>query len=80
MVIYATNDTDRKYFTDKYIVDICTPDEESYYEYFSDEEPMYEWLEGVFERPVKSRKDVDKITANWNDDAYCYINEFEIVD
>ncbi|WP_443897971.1 hypothetical protein [Paraprevotella clara] len=80
MVIYATNDVSGKYFTDKYIVDMCTPDEEYYCEYFGDEEAMYKWFEEIFERPVKSRKDVNEITANWNDDAYCCINEFEIVD
>lgn len=78
MVIYETNDRCGKYFTDKYVVDMCTPDKEYYCEYFRDEASMYKWFEEVFEQPVKSKKDVEEITADWNDDAYCYMNEFKI--
>lgn len=80
MVIYETNDRCGKYFTDKYVVDMCTPDEEYYCEYFSDEASMYKWFEEIFEQPVKSKKDVEEITADWNDDAYCYMNEYKIVE
>lgn len=83
MALYATNDKDGKYFSDKYLVDMYTPDKEYYHEYFSDLPSLYEWLADILEKPVKSEEDVNAIIGTWqeNDDtAYCYIYPFQIED
>lgn len=82
MTLYATNDRDGKYFPDKYLVDMCTPEEEYHHEYFSDLPALYEWLEDILEKPVKSEEDVNAVIESWqedNDNAYCYIYPFQIV-
>lgn len=83
MAIYQTNDADSVYFSDKYVVDVYTDEEESFNEYFEDLDTLFEWLEEITGYSVKSMQDVYAIRDVWrkeNPNAYCNINEFEIVD
>lgn len=78
--IYITNDKEGKYFYEKYLVDIYTPDKKCHYKYFSYEKEMYAWFEQTFATPIKSEEDVREFTSGWNGNAYCYIRKFELMD
>lgn len=83
MVEYWTNDREGKYFPDRYIADVCTGDGEYLIEYFTDRSGLFEWLEKIAERPVKSMRDVYALAEAWkkeNTDAFCNINEYQITD
>src|SRR5699024_9419031 len=83
MEMYETNDRDGKYFSDKYLVDMYTPDKEYYHECFSDLPSLYEYLEDIFEKSVQSEDDVNAMVEQWQQDsnsAYCNIYQFQIVD
>lgn len=80
--LYCTNDREGRYFTDRFYVDVRTPDEECCSEYFSDLHIAFEWLEGILDARIQSRQDIDAMIAQWQKDgadAYCYINEFQIL-
>ena len=83
MAIYATNDSEGKYFPDKYHVELNTPEDEFYSEYFAELSAVFEWLEKISGKEVKSEKEVDELVEQWrkeNDQAYCYMNEYKVVE
>lgn len=83
MALYSTNDKEGRYFQDRFIVELCTPEEEYYTEYFPDLQSMYEWLEDISDMQVQSMQDVDAIVRQWQKeyaDAYCHIHEYKIND
>lgn len=51
MGFYETNDSEGKYFTDKYIVDLCTAKGKYFCEYFADRESLFAWLGEVAGKP-----------------------------
>ncbi|WP_285820305.1 hypothetical protein [Bacteroides acidifaciens] len=81
---YWTNDVEGKYFPDKYIVDLCTPDDTWYKEYFSNLADLLQWFEDdISNQPVKSIKEILAITEQWpkeNNNAFCNIYEYAISD
>lgn len=82
-VVYQTNDSEGIYFPDRYLVDLCTADDKYYVEYFQDTETLLEWLGEIAGKPIQSIKDAKTLGEEWeqeNSDAYCYINEFTVVD
>ncbi len=83
MALYCTNDKEGRYFQDRFAVEVCTPEEEYYTEYFPDLQSMYEWLEDICDMQVQSMQDVDAIVGQWKKeyaDAYCHIHEYSISD
>lgn len=83
MVKYWTNDREGKYFTDRYITDVCTDDGEYLTEYFTDMSSLFDWLEEIAGRPIKSQQEVDALVEEWkkeNEDAFVNINEYQITD
>lgn len=83
MALYCTNDKEGRYFQDRFVVELCTSEEEYYTEYFSNLQSMYEWLEDICDMQVQSMQDVDAIVKQWQkecDDAYCHIHEYAIPD
>lgn len=83
MALYCTNDQEGRYFQDRFVVELCTSEEEYYTEYFSDLQSMYEWLEDICDMQVQSMQDVDAIVGQWKKeyaDAYCHIHEYAIPD
>lgn len=83
MAEYWTNDTESKYFTDKYIADLCTPDDKWYKEYFSKKEDMFKWFKEISGHNVKSVEEILAVTEKWdsqNPDAFCNIYEFSVSD
>ena len=82
-VIYETNDSEGTYFPDKYIVDLCTADNEYYCEYFTDLKSMFEWLGEIAGKPIQSEQEAEALVEEWekkNSDSYCSINEFIVAD
>lgn len=81
MALYYTNDEEGKYFPEKFIVEVCTSEEEYYTEYFTDLRSVYDWLEEICNMQVQSKLDVDAIVGQWQkeyENAYCYIHEYKI--
>ncbi len=83
MVIYETNDSEGIYFPDRFYVDVCTNEEVYDSTYLSELKDVFEWIEELVGQPIKSQEDVDRLVEQWqieNEDAFCYIHEYEVVD
>ena len=81
MAEYWTNDVEGKYFTDKYIVNLYTPNGEYEEERFTDLSEVFEYLEEISGQSVKSKQDVSTLVERWqkeNEDAFCNIIEYQI--
>lgn len=80
--IFATNDREGKYFTDRYYVDTCV-DGEYASEYFETEDEMYEWLNNSTDGKVNSPEKIEEFNDRAEDkglDDYIHIFKIEIVD
>lgn len=80
---YWTNDAEGKYFTDKYIADLCTPDDIWHKEYFSDKEGLFRWFKEISGHSVDSIQAILEIGEKWEDenaDSFCNIHEYAIAD
>ena len=83
MEIYETNDDAGIYFPDRYYLDVCTPEEEYYNEYFTELQDVFRWLEDEFGHPVKSVDDIEALDSQWrekNDGSFCIFHEFNVVE
>ena len=83
MGFYETNDSEGKYFTDKYIVDLCTAKGKYFCEYFADRESLFAWLGEVAGKTVRSEQAAKALFEEWaqeNPDSCCSINEYVVVD
>jgi hypothetical protein len=67
MEVYETNDEFGTYFSDRFFLDACSPEEEYLSEYFETQEDAFAWLEEKCGEQSKS------------EDAFCYLHEFQIV-
>jgi hypothetical protein len=80
--VYETNDRNGEYYAYRYIVHLCSPDEEYMTEYFRTLTEALEWISEQTGRKVTSEEEVTKLdeelTAQ-DEDAYCYINEVQVV-
>lgn len=77
------HDSEGKYFTDKYIVDLCTAKGKYFCEYFADRESLFAWLGEVAGKTVRSEQDAKALFEEWaqeNPDSCCSINEYVVVD
>ena len=59
--VYATNDSDGKYFTDSYYVDACI-DEDYFSDYFNTEKKVLVYVAQLLNREVISMEEIDE----WN--------------
>lgn len=80
--VYCTNDWEGKYFPERYYVDTCIDDIYNS-EYFQTEEAAYAWLDKLTNGRVKSKEDVEKFNADYEDSGtddvnFIYVHEFEI--
>lgn len=80
--VYCTNDREGKYFPERYWVDTCI---DGIYdsEYFRTEGDVYKWLDKLTYGRVKSKEDVEKFNADYedseaSDENFIYIHEFEV--
>lgn len=77
--IYATNDTEGKYFAYRFIVDSCVDGEDDYEEFKTEDEALA-YAANRMKRDVAMYHDIDK----WNeeheyDDDYISIHKYEVV-
>ena len=82
MEIYCTNDKEGKYFPERYWVDTAIDDIYNS-EYFKTEEQVYKWLDKLTYGRVKSKEDVEKFNADYedsdaSDENFIYVHEFEV--
>ena len=80
--IYCTNDEEGRYFPERYYVDTAQDDIYNS-EYFQTEEEVYKWLDKLTNGRVKSKEDVEKFNADYedsgtDDENFIYIHEFKI--
>lgn len=81
-VLFETNDSEGKYFPEKYRIELFTPQDEFMMEYFVELPTVFEWLGKVFGQPVETEEQVNELVAQWQKEsryAYCYIDKFKIV-
>jgi hypothetical protein len=79
---YYTNDINKKYFRERYIADICTPQEEYETEYFETLEDTLAYLQENENIELKTLNDVELLEQHWQDinpDSYCSVHEFQLI-
>lgn len=80
--LYITNDTDGKYFPERYYIDLCTLEGAYDGDYFTEIEDVYKWLNNRFGVNVKSVEDIECLDDKWrsiNDDAYVNLHEYTVI-
>lgn len=81
-LLLETNDFDGRYYPERYMVDLCTTEEDYMTEYFEERDAALAWIEELTGRKVESESDVetlnDELSAE-NVNAFCYLHEVEIV-
>ena len=82
--VYATNDKEGKYFTERYFVDTCI-DGNWESEYFTTEEEAYKWLSHITQGRVHNLEELEQFNADYEDTEYAdenwiHMYEFDIVD
>lgn len=83
MASYLTNDREAKYFKDKYILDMCTPDGKWHKGYFSDQKGLFACFGEISGQTVESLQEINEIGEKWeqeDSDAFCRVYEYEIYD
>ena len=78
--VFATNDIDGKYFSERYLVDAYVKNKD-FYEYFDTEKQMKSFVSSLIEKEDFTEEDIEA----WNeehedDDSYIYIHEFKYVE
>ena len=77
--VFATNDTDGKYYPERYLVDAYVKDVD-YYEYFETDKQMKSFVSSLLEKKDFTEEDIEA----WNeehedDDSYINVHEFKYV-
>ena len=77
--VFATNDTDGKYYPERYLVDAYVKGAD-YYEYFETDKQMKSFVSSLIEKEDFTEEDIEA----WNeehedDDSYIYVHEFNYV-
>lgn len=78
--VFATNDIDGKYFSERYLVDAYVKDAD-FYEYFETKEQMKDFVSSLIGKEDFTDEDIEA----WNeehedDDSYIYVHEFQYVE
>lgn len=80
MGIYATNDKEGKYFSDRFYVDTCiNGDYQS--EYFNTKETAFAWISKLTEGKVKTEEEVEAFNddVDRDPDDFIYVHEYRII-
>ena len=77
--VFATNDTDGKYYPERYLVDAYVKDAD-YYEFFETEKQMKSFVSSLLEKKDFTEEDIEA----WNeehedDDSHINVHEFKYV-
>ena len=77
--VYATNDSNSKYFTESYYVDVCI-DGDYFSEYFDTEKQVLAYMAQLLKKKSVTKKEIDE----WNEEQdenenYIYVHKFKYV-
>ena len=77
--IYATNDAEGKYFSDRFYVESAINNQYDH-EYFSEEKEAMSYVAELMGREHVTKEDIDKWNEEQEDyDAYIYVHEYKVV-
>ena len=76
--VFITNDTEGRYFRDRYRIEYDCD-----YEYFTTIEGLSEYVSGIIGKEVKTMDDINAAIESWNNatddyDAMIYLNEYTL--
>lgn len=76
--IYATNDAEGKYFSDRFYVESAINNQYDH-EYFSEEEEAISYVAELMGREHVTKEDIDKWNEEHEDDTYISVHEYKVV-
>lgn len=79
---YETNDSEGRYFKDRYAVDAHFPDDGYVTEYFPCLEKTLDWVSRMCGCAICSEKDLGDLNRQWKSagtDNYCYLYQYNVV-
>ena len=77
--VYATNDSNSKYFTESYYVDVCI-DGDYFSEYFDTEKQVLAYMAQLLKKKSVTMKEIDEWNEEQDDNEnYIYVHEFKYV-
>ena len=77
--VFATNDTDGKYYPERYLVDAYVKDVD-YYEYFETEKQMKSFVSSLLEKEDFTEEDIEAWNEEHEDDgSHINVHEFKYV-
>lgn len=78
--VYATNDADGKYFTERFNVDACV-DGHDYWEYFQEEKETMDYVASLLKKDNITEADIEQWNMEHEEEGdFIHIHEFEIVE
>ncbi len=81
--VYLKRDhPEKEWFSDNYYVDICTPKEEYFHEYFKNIDDAFRYIEKIADTNIITCEDIEGLNSAWSEehhDAYIYLHEFQEV-
>ena len=78
--VYATNDADRKYFTERFNVDACV-DGHDYWEYFQEEKETMDYVASLLKKDNITEADITQWNMEHEEEGdFIHVHEFEIVE
>ena len=78
--VYATNDADGKYFTERFNVDACV-DGHDYWEYFQEEKETMDYVASLLKKDNITEADITQWNMEHEEEGdFIHIHEFEIVE
>lgn len=78
--VYATNDADGKYFTERFNVDACV-DGHDYWEYFQEEKETMDYVASLLKKDNITEADITQWNMEHEEEGdFIHVHEFEIVE
>lgn len=78
--VYATNDADGKYFTERFNVDACV-DGHDYWEYFQEEKETMDYVASLLKKDNITEADITQWNMEYEEEGdFIHVHEFEIVE
>lgn len=78
--VYATNDADGKYFTERFNVDACV-DGHDYWEYFQEEKETMDYVASLLKKDNITEADIEQWNMEHEEEGdFIHVHEFEIVE
>lgn len=77
--VYATNDADGKYFTERFNVDACV-DGHDYWEYFQEEKETMDYVASLLKKDNITEADIEQWNMEHEEEGdFIHVHEFEVV-